>query len=297
MEDLDYINKINNQIITIDNINRTNDCFLRYLFSDAGSENIVLNFINAVMKNLNFVTFSKIEILNPFNLAKYLQSKESIMDIKCSTESGEIVLIEIQLQGNREFIYRTLFYWANRYSVLLNKGENYNKLHPVISINILDFKLIDVIDDIHTCYVLKEIKHNNILTDHCQFHFIELPKFKNNHDNNEMKKEFLSWIKFFKGDKMDNLLKENTVFEQVKLKSESFLNNNPLTDTYRRKEIDEYFNKRMLDYELNEAERKGIEKGKTEQQITIAKNLKTAGIDIKIISENTGLSIEEIEKL
>ena len=239
----------------------------------------------------------KIEILNPFNLDKYLQSKESIMYIKCSTESGEIVLIEIQLQGNREFIYRTLFYWANGYSVLLNKGENYNKLHPVISINILDFKLIDVIDDIHTCYVLKEIKHNNILTDHCQFHFIELPKFKNNHDNNEMKKEFLSWIKFFKGDKMDNLLKENTVFEQVKLKSESFLNNNPLTDTYRRKEIDEYFNKRMLDYELNEAERKGIEKGKTEQQITIAKNLKTAGIDIKIISENTGLSIEEIEKL
>ena len=75
------------------------------------------------------------------------------------------------------------------------------------------------------------------------------------------------------------------------------MNNNPLTDTYRRKEIDEYFNKRMLDYELNEAERKGIEKGKTEQQITIAKNLKTAGIDIKIISENTGLSIEEIEKL
>ncbi|MBW5393505.1 hypothetical protein E6A53_00485, partial [Brachyspira hampsonii] len=41
----------------------------------------------------------------------------------------------------------------------------------------------------------------------------------------------------------------------------------------------------------------GIEQGKKEQQISIAKSFKNAGIDIKIISENTGLSIEEIEKL
>ncbi|EKV58229.1 hypothetical protein A966_00555, partial [Brachyspira hampsonii 30446] len=31
--------------------------------------------------------------------------------------------------------------------------------------------------------------------------------------------------------------------------------------------------------------------------ISIARNFKKAGIDIKIISENTGLSIEEVENL
>ncbi|ELV06753.1 hypothetical protein H263_02215, partial [Brachyspira hampsonii 30599] len=36
---------------------------------------------------------------------------------------------------------------------------------------------------------------------------------------------------------------------------------------------------------------------KKEQKISIAKSFKNAGIDIKIISENTGLSIEEIKKL
>ena len=159
--------------ITIDNINRINDCFIRYLFSAEGSENIVLNFINSVMKNLDFETFVKVEILNPFSLSKYLKSKESIMDIRCVTESGQVVIIEIQLQGNNEFIYRSLFYWAKGYSVMLDRGENYNKLQALIIINILilDFKLIENIDDIHTCYVLKEIKHNNILTDHCQIHF------------------------------------------------------------------------------------------------------------------------------
>ena len=48
---------------------------------------------------------------------------------------------------------------------------------------------------------------------------------------------------------------------------------------------------------LNEAERKGIKKGEKNKAILIAKNLKKSGLDIKFISENTGLSIEEIEKL
>ena len=329
MDSFEKLEQIFKEPITIDNINRINDCFIRYLFSAEGSETIVLNFINSVMKNLDFETFVKVEILNPFSLSKYLKSKESIMDIRCVTESGQVVIIEIQLQGNNEFIYRSLFYWAKGYSVMLDRGENYNKLQALIIINILDFKLIENIDDIHTCYVLKEIKHNNILTDHCQIHYLELPKFNNNTNIKDIKKEVLSWIKFFKGEDMKTLLKEDTVFELVKEKSESFLCDNPLIDTYKRKEIDEYFNKRMLDYEIKNAMNKGIqegiekgieqgiqegiekgiqegiekgiqegiEKGIEQGKIEIARNLKKSGIDIKIISDNTGLSIEQIEKL
>ena len=329
MDNFKKLEQLFKEPITIDNINRINDCFIRYLFSAEGSENIVLSFINSVMKNLDFETFVKVEILNPFSLSKYLKSKESIMDIRCVTESGQVVIIEIQLQGNNEFIYRSLFYWAKGYSVMLDRGENYNKLQALIIINILDFKLIENIDDIHTCYVLKEIKHNNILTDHCQIHYLELPKFNNNTNIKDIKKEFLSWLKFFKGEDMKSLLKEDTVFELVKEKSESFLCDNPLIDTYKRKEIDEYFNKRMLDYEIKNAMNKGIqegiekgieqgiqegiekgiqegiekgiqegiEKGIEQGKIEIARNLKKSGIDIKIISDNTGLSIEQIEKL
>ena len=329
MDSFEKLEQLFKEPITIDNINRINDCFIRYLFSAEGSENIVLSFINSVMKNLDFETFVKVEILNPFSLSKYLKSKESIMDIRCVTESGQVVIIEIQLQGNNEFIYRSLFYWAKGYSVMLDRGENYNKLQALIIINILDFKLIENIDDIHTCYVLKEIKHNNILTDHCQIHYLELPKFNNNTNIKDIKKEFLSWLKFFKGEDMKSLLKEDTVFESVKEKSESFLCDNPLIDTYKRKEIDEYFNKRMLDYEIKNAMNKGIqegiesgieqgieqgikqgiekgieqgiekgiEQGIEQSKIEIARNLKKSGIDIKIISDNTGLSIEQIEKL
>ena len=42
---------------------------------------------------------------------------------------------------------------------------------------------------------------------------------------------------------------------------------------------------------------KGIQEGRREEQIAIARSFKNAGIDIKIISENTGLTIEEVLKL
>ena len=318
MKDLDGLKKILIEPITINNINRINDCFIRYLFSDPGSENIVLNFINSVMKDSNFDTFVSVEILNPFNLSKYLHNKESIMDVRCRTNKGKVVIIEIQLQGNDEFIYRALFYWAGSYSVMLKKGDNYNKLMPVISINLLNFKLIKNIEDIHTCYVLKDMKHNNILTDHCQLHFIELPKFESCSD---MEKDFLSWLKFFKGENMESLLKENTIFESVKSKAESFISDEPLLDAYKNKETEDYFNQRMLEYEINQAENRGLEKGiaegrekgiaegrekgiaeglekgKKEEKIIIARSMKAENIDVNVISRVTDLSIEDILKL
>lgn len=283
------------KIITVDTLNKKNDCFVRYLFSNLGNENIVLNFINSAMSNLNFKTFVKLEILNPFNLQKYLNSKESIVDIKCITDTNEIVMIEIQLQGNEIFANRVLFYWANGYSLTLNKGEDYKELSPVISINILNFILSEDIEDCHTCYVIKELRHNKILTDHCQLHFLELPKFNK---DQLLKNELNTWFKFFNGgESMENLIKENTIFQEVENRCKSFISDNPLLDAYRKKEIDEYFYKDTMNREREKGFNEGIEKGKLEQKKTIAKSLKLSGMDLDFISRNTGLNIDEIEKL
>ena len=283
MNELEYLKNSENKIITVDTLNKKNDCFVRYLFSDKGNENIVLDFINGVMIDSNFKTFSNVEILNPFNLKKYLDGKESIVDVKCITEDNEIVIIEIQLQGNQYFIGRSLYYWANSYSSLLNKSENYTKLAPVIGINVLDFILFNDIKDFHSCYLLKEIKHNKILTDHCMLHYIELPKFNLNDFKN--KEKIITWIKFFKGENMSNLIKENNIFEEVEKRCQSFIESDPLINAYRKKEWEDYFHKGEL---LTERE---------EEKKSIAKNMKSKNMDVSLISEITGLSIEEVERL
>ena len=310
MKDLEKLKQILNETVTINNLNRINDYFIRYLFSYEGNENIALNFINAVFKDLDFETFNKIEILTPFNIAENYNEKESIVDIKAITESGITVLIEIQSRGNEDFIKRALYYWAYNYSSSLNRGSFYDELKPTVSINITNFILTDE-DKVHNCYVLKELNNNKILTDHCQLHFIELPKFNFKNINKKIEnldnihKEFISWVKFFKGENMSNLIKENTIFEEVEKKCHTFVNNTPVMDKYKKREIDAYFFDRSIELDLKKAKEEGItegieqgiEQGEKNKAISIARNFKKSGIDIKIISENTGLSIEEIKKL
>ncbi|WP_419034058.1 PD-(D/E)XK nuclease family transposase, partial [Parabacteroides goldsteinii] len=52
-----------------------------------------------------------------------------------------------------------------------------------------------------------------------------------------------------------------------------------------------------LEYAVEEAEMKGMTKGKAEEQRQIAANLKKQGVNIETIAQCTGLSVEEIDKL
>ena len=100
---------------------------------------------------------------------------------------------------------------------------------------------------------------------------------------------------------MSNLIKENTIFDEVDKKCKSFISENPLLDVYKIKEAEEYFQRETLHRELEKGIEKGIEqgieKGKKYSTLIIAKSMKEDGTDFKLISKYTGLSIEEIEKL
>ena len=289
--------------------NPLNDYFIRYLFTDKGnSETILLDFINSIMLNANMKTFRSVEILTPFNLKKNRNLKETIVDVKCITQNGSVVIIEIQLQGNSRFPERILYYWAANYSKLLKHGERYDELTPVISINLLNFNL-DKSKNIHSCYMLYEMNTKKLLTDHLQIHIIELKKFK----KNILTKDLNCWLKMFTSKNleasMSEIVKEKPIMEEVQKKYNNFVKSKLMMMEYEKKEAYIYGNQIMLDEErrlgieegikkgIEQGMEKGIEQGKKEQQISIARSLKNAGIDIKIISENTGLSIEEVKKL
>ena len=69
-------------------------------------------------------------------------------------------------------------------------------------------------------------------------------------------------------------------------------------EEYKRFTSDE---KLMRAYDARDAfllgQKMMLNREREEEKKYIAKNLKNAGLDIKFISENTGLSIEEVEKL
>ena len=241
------------------NINVLNDYFMRYLFSSANSNTILLDFINSIMLDSNMKTFREVEILTPFNYKENYEDKETIADVKCITQNGTVVIIEIQLQGNSRFPERILYYWASNYSKLLKHGEKYDVLTPVISINLLNFNLDDA-DNIHSCYMIYDTFNQRLLTDHLQIHIIEIKKFK----SNSLEPDLNCWLKFFtmneKDDKeaiMSELVKEKTIMEEVQIKYNNFIKDRLMMNEYDKRQAYLYGNQIMLE----EERRLGIDEG------------------------------------
>ena len=285
------------------NINVLNDYFVRYLFSDKGSEAILLDFINSIMLDSNMKTFKAVEILNPFNYKENYNDKETIVDVKCITQNGSVVIIEIQLQGNSRFPERILYYWASNYSKLLKQGEKYDSLTPVISINLLNFNLDDE-DNIHSCYMIYDTNNKKLLTDHLQIHIVELKKFQ----YNLLKPDLNCWLKFFtmkdkdnKEEIMSDLVKEKPIMEEVQRKYNNFIKDRIMMNEYDKRQAYLYGNQIMLEEERRlgkeEGIKEGIEQGEINKAKDIALNLKNMNMSNENISRITGLSIEEINKL
>ena len=291
--------------------NALNDCFVRYFFTDKGGEKVLLDFINAVMISADMKTFKSVEILNPFNLKRNYKDKETIVDVKCITKNGTVVIIEVQLSGNSRFPERILYYWSANYSKLLKKGEEYEDLTPVISINLLNFNLNKNDKNVHSCYMIYDTKNKNLLTDHLQIHIIELKKFK--FKDNDLKKDLNYWLGFFTTKDMEEymseIVKEKPIMEEAHKRYNNFIRSRLMMSEYEKKEIYQYDKQITLEDKRREGIKEGIKKGKLEgikegiekgklaEQISMAKTMKSKNMDINLISEITGLPIDEIEKL
>ena len=100
---------------------------------------------------------------------------------------------------------------------------------------------------------------------------------------------------------MSDLVKEKPVIEEVQRRYSNFIKDRLMMNEYDKREAYLYGNQIMLEEErrlgIKEGLEKGIEQGERNKAISMAKNMKARDMDLNLISELTGLSIEEIKKL
>ncbi|MEI0796809.1 Rpn family recombination-promoting nuclease/putative transposase [Brachyspira intermedia] len=289
------------------NINRMNDYFIRYLLASEGNEDILENIVNSVLEDLGFEEVHNLHIINPHNLPENINLKESVLDVKAITKSNKKIIIEIQLSGNIDFLKRIYYYISRNIVSEVDEKEPYDIISEVISINFVNFNM-DFNDEgkPHRCFKLIDIENPNVVLDMVQMHILEVPRFKNILSNSNIedmkKKRILSWIEFFTAKDLDNneksKLKEvNKIMKKVIDRYERFISSEDEMQVYNARDAFLYGQTVMLKREREEGIKEGVEKGKKSEKIAIAKKFKNSGIDINIISENTGLSIEEIKNL
>ena len=307
-------------------IKPTSDIFIKYLFGSEENKDLLLDFINDVLTDSGFEKIVSVEIKNPFNIKTFTVDKETVLDVKATDENGKIYNIEIQTTNHRCLKNRFLYYWAKLYSGQLEESEKYNKLCPVISINLVTFDLFDNIKNYHSCFMLKEkdSKDDTVLTEHLQIHFIELSKFENfikerynikniNEVDNiiEIKKELDRWLYYFTlegkvtEEKMQVLLKDEIIekahnkFKKFTL-SEQLRNMAEAREKWRRDYESFIYDAREEGFEkgIQKGIEKGIKKGKISAEEEICKRLIIDGTrDIDKLHKITSLDKTMIKSI
>ena len=171
------------------------DFVFKKIFGSEEHPEILISFLNAVLKPKNNIT--DVEIKNTDIDKSYIEDKFSRLDVKAVTSKNEIINIEIQLKNEYNMIQRSLYYWSKLYEEQLEEGDRYDKLCRTVCINILDFKYLKN-DRFHNGYRLKEIETNEELTDLEEIHFIEIPKLKKINSEKDIVDVLEGWVEFLR---------------------------------------------------------------------------------------------------
>ena len=269
------------------------DFVFKNIFGSEKNSKILISFLNATLKPKDLIT--SVEIKNTDLNKGYIEDKFSRLDVKATTSNEEIINIEMQLKNEYNMIKRSLYYWSKLYSEQLNEGEDYSILKRTICINILNFKYLKT-RKFHSAYRLKEIYSNEELTDVAEIHFIEIPKLEDGSDEKDM---LVPWIEFLKDPESEKVRNLEMSIEEIRQAKDELIK---MSNDDTQRELYEMRAKTLKDKisALNEAERKGIQKGIQEGEkkkaIEIAKSLLDV-LDVQTISLKTGLSVDEINKL
>lgn len=261
-----------------------NDYAFKMLFGDERNKDILISFLNSVLKD----RIDDVVLLNTELKREYLEDKHGILDVRAITDNGINIDIEIQLLKTKYMPERTLYYWAKMFIEQLKSGDKFSKLKKTVTINILDFESLPV-EKFHSSFHIIEDETGIKLTDVMEVHFLEIPKLYENQDLDE-NDGLTQWMMFLESrskEVLDMLAEKNTDIKKAYSILQVMSKDKEARALYLAREM-------ALHDEATRIE-EAEERGKKEGSIIIAKNLINLGINEEDVIKATGLSKEEIK--
>ena len=230
--------------------------------------------------------------------------KYNRVDMLAENSKGELVLIEIQNNNEYAYFQRMLFGASKLVTEYINRGQGYDKVRKVYSINIVYFSLGHGKDFVYhgkTEFVgihegdvleLSPFQKQTFKVDKVSQLYPEYYILKVNDFNRVAKTPLEEWIYYLNtGNVPENATAPglNAVKERLKL------------DRMSREELNAYYkhldNIVILRDNIETERAEGRAEGRAETQTAITRNLKSLGMSNEQIAAATGLAEEEINKL
>lgn len=283
-----------------------NDLIFKKIFGELKYKTVIKGFLSAIL-DIPEDEYDLISVESPFlSIEDAIDDKIGILDVKLKTKNGKIIDIEMQVAHVQNMRERALWYTSKMITEQIKSKEPYKKIQKVVSIIIAgDGILITENGNRHNKYLLRNEQNDSVFSDKIEVNVLDLKKLPSDSENPEL----TEWIDFFNAKSMNSLERlAKSENEAVVEAAEAVIDLN--TDEKTRIKAEQRENalrSYITDIEgskeegIKEGMAKGIEKGmakgKKERNIEIAKNLLSMNLSVQQITQATGLTAEEIEKL
>jgi len=151
---------------------------------------------------IRYDSIEQFEITNPEIHPEALGGKFCRLDVNMVVD-GQRVILEVQVDDEKNFPERSLYYWAREFSSGIVSGNDYIKLPRTIVICIVNFKLFSC-KEFHSEFQALEVARHTQLTDKMSLHYFELPKLPKKLNANSDRD---LWLQLFKANTQEELAK------------------------------------------------------------------------------------------
>ena len=268
--------------------------------------------LEGFLSELLFDDIKILEILESESNKDNENDKYNRVDIKVRNSKGELVLIEVQFNNERDFFQRILYATSKTICEHLDEGEPFSKVAKVISVNILYFDLGEgsdyiykgktVFNSFHDKGILKlnQDQQKTFQKEYPSDIFPEYYIIKVNNFNNIAKSTLDEWIYLFKNSaiksdfKAKGIKKAGRVLDKLKMSNEERL----AYDNYiyhKRAALGDFMTAiedgRMAERKIQEEKIKQIESKHQQELLNIAQKLLKNGMSKEQVFKMTGIKL------
>ena len=272
-----------------------NDRAFKEVFLNPNNSDLLKALLEFILK----IKIDKLEVKKTELLSGNVNVKDKRVDAIVHTGNKKIE-IEINSQYEKYLNPRNMAYICNTYQSHTLVGKEYNQQTDIIQVNLTwglgknneEMKIYKIMNEKGELYV------KNFIIYEINMDYYNKLWYSKNED--EIKKNLYMIMLDLDKKELENMPKDDIVDKYIT--NVTIVNDNPEFQKYMSEEEDK---KKIQNSLLSEAKETGytsgindgISKGVSKEKVNIAKNMLNKNMSIEDISDITGLSVEEINKL
>ena len=285
---------------------------------------LVISLLNALLPLNKGEEIQSVEYLTPFHAPDNLFFNENVVNVKCTNNNGSHFFVQIQTFWAPSFSLHVKPNSSKAYISKLGKRIGMNYQEPVFSLNLVR-EIVDAdVDNYYHFYDIVQDDLTERIIDNFHLVFVELPKFTP-HTMGEKRMQVL-WLRYLTeiDGYMETVPQElldipeiNKAMEVVEesaytpeqllgydkfwdiIRTENTLYNSGVRQGMEKGRLEGREEGRLEGMELGvqKGRKEGREEGQKDEKIANARKMKSYGLALEMISDITGLTIDEVRDL